>query len=427
MEYIRGTITGIAFGGNGIIRKDGFVVFVPFTAVGDDVTCRIITKKTSYAIGELVTVHSPSENRVPPPCPYFGRCGGCQLQHINYPAQLDYKQQSVEDALKRIGHLNITSPIDIIPASEQWSYRRHIQLTLKPDKGYFTAGYIGTDNHSLVSIETCPIFNELTDPIIKQIQEISFQLVAHPNNHGKVTIMKKDAQQYVLAFHFKQLPPNCIAIIEKAINKYTSLSGATLQSPHEQHVIGQYNITCDVNGMTLQCSPHAFLQNHPEQSANIYHAVTEHIQKIKASHVLDLYCGIGVLTLLLAKKGIEILGVENNPIAVALANENLKWNKIDNAQFICANVDTELPTILDKHSYDAVIVNPPRQGLQNTVVETLLKHKPENIIYISCMPATLARDLAILCKQHYTISTCTAFDMFPQTSHIETMITLRKQ
>lgn len=430
-EIFTGEVTSLAFGGQGIIRQEGFVVFVPFTAIGDRITYRIINKKKSYANGELLSVLQKSAERTTPLCPYFEKCGGCQLQHLTYQAQLEHKKQCVEDALKRIGHLKNAPVSSLIASQQQYAYRRHINLTLRPKNDFFEAGYIASDHRSLLEVEVCPIFTAqtaLNSPnIIKEIQAVSKKLKSQPGNEGKVSILKQENGQFLLHFHFKHLPPNASKVLEAALTDYPDWAGVALGSPHKTLSFGNATTTLNIEGLRFTISPHAFIQNHPEQSLNIYHEILKIAAELNAKNVLDLYCGIGISSLLLAKQGCEVLGIESNSDAIKLARANANQNKISNVNFLCADVQDVLAATSKKFKPELVIVNPPREGLYPKVVQELLDMRAKAIVYISCMPSTLARDLGLLCQEHYQIQACQPFDMFPQTGHVETLVLLEQK
>lgn len=430
-EIFTGEVTGLAFGGQGIIRRDGFVVFVPFTAPGDIVTYQITKKKKSYATAELLSILQKSTQRTMPLCPYFGKCGGCQLQHISYEAQLEHKRQCVADALKRIGHLKDSVVLPVIPSKLHYAYRRHINLTLRPKNNFFEAGYIATDHHSLLVVDVCPIFTseilgKSSTNIIKEVQAVSKRLKSQPKNEGKVSIIKQENGKFLLHFHFKHLPSNAAQVLESALTDYPEWSGVALGSPHKTLSFGSTTALLHIEELEFTISPHVFIQNHPEQSLNIYHKILAVTRELRIKKVLDLYCGIGISCLLLAKQGCEVVGVESNDDAVKLARSNAKHNKIAQVNFLCADVQDVVRSVCEKFNPELVVVNPPREGLYPKVVQELLTIRPNAIVYISCMPSTLARDLGMLCQEHYRIQECQPFDMFPQTAHIETLILLIK-
>ena len=422
-QIIEGEIETIAFGGEGILRYRGFVVFVPFAAIGDRISCRITETKRSFAKGTLIDLKYASRYRAQPPCPYFGTCGGCQLQHLKEEAQLKYKLSAVTDSLKRIGHLSIP-PLQIIPASSNWAYRRHITLHLKPKEEGFEAGYIGQDNHSLIVIQTCPIFNEPHDPIIKQLQYLVRHLSNPSQQEGRVTLLKNQRDQFILSFQLEDKSESNLKIFQDALQQSPYLAGIIVQTPHEKICLGDPYCEQKLEGLTFRFSPQTFIQNHLEQSTNIYRQICDLAGRTFQHHILDLYCGFGITTLLLANRGHLITGIEVKGEAIKCAQENAAFNHLKNAHFMQGDVEKVIPRWLKTHQPSLIIVNPPRQGLSKGVLQTLVKTQADSLIYVSCMPTTLARDLNVLC-QYYQLQEGCVYDMFPQTAHVETLVYLK--
>lgn len=425
-QLIEGEIETLAFGGEGILRYRGFVVFVPFTAVGDRIVCQIKEIKRSFAKGTLVNILRASSYRVQPLCPYFGTCGGCQLQHINDQAQLKYKEHAVSDALQRIGHLTVPT-IHMTPASLKWAYRRHVTLHLRPKDNGFEAGYIAQDNTFLVVVQTCPIFNEPHHPILQQIQQLVQQIDNSTQQEGRLTILKNHRDQFILSFLFTHALPIDRKIFQTTLQQNPSLAGIIIQTSQEQIQLGDPYCEQKIENLTFRFSPQAFIQNHAEQSLAIYRKICQLASQTPQRHLLDLYCGFGMTTLLLAQEGYSITGMEYNPEAIKFAQENAVFNHIKTAHFIQGDVEKLLPRWFKLHQASLVVTNPPRQGMSKEVIQILLKAQAENLIYVSCMPSTLARDLSLLCAKDYQIQECHVYDMFPQTAHVETLVYLKKK
>lgn len=423
---ITGEITNLAFGGEGILRHENLVIFVPFTAIGDLVVCRITKRKKNFAHAELVELLNPSPERIKPLCPYFGTCGGCQLQHIDYKAQLEHKQQTVVDGLKRIAHLPIESIPPTNPAETQWAYRRHITLTLKTNpQGTLSAGYIATD-HSFLPITHCPIFTTPEDPIINQINAFVNQLKYPPNCEGKATILKHTTKAaYLISFHFEYKPENVTALAQKFMTSHPNWAGVLLKAPGFFQVYGLASSQLIMDDLSITFSPEAFIQNHPEQSSKIYRSIYQIAQSVAKGPILDLYCGIGITSLMMARVGYSVVGVESNREAIKLAQLNSKNNRAENVSFIKADVKEILPKLLEQYTPSLVVINPPRQGLEKEIVKMLIRNSVKDIVYVSCMPATLARDLKEMCPEHYQVVACQSYDMFPQTAHVETVVHLK--
>lgn len=421
-DVFESKVETLAFGGRGIVRLDGMVVFIPFALPDDLIKFRIVDKKSSYATGEILEILEPSPYRIEPPCPHFGICGGCQLQNLAYDKQLEHKKEALKETLKRIGHLDVDN-LFIVPTEQQWAYRRHIHLTLKPTQHGFEMGYIGYDNKTMVPIRICPIFTEKETPL-QQLTEMCKKFSAEPHNEGRATLLKQGDAQFIIHFHFKFKPENASEVIDEGMRSFNIFSGMILTTPKETLRWGKTTTTTELNGMKIEYSSQVFIQNHPEQSYRIYNEIIEIAKHFGIKNVLDLYCGIGTLTLMLAKQGANIVGIENNRESIKFAKKNQAENGIENCKFVLADVRNVIKEYLES-PLDMVIVNPPREGLDKSVVESLCKHKPKYLIYVSCMPPTLARDLSALTKNGYRLSFVQAYDMFPQTAHLESLALLK--
>ncbi len=421
-QLITGTIEDLAFGGAGIMRHAGQVVFIPFTAPGDSVEAEITAIKPRFAQAQLKQVLNPGPDRIKPRCPYFGSCGGCQLQHLNYAAQLRYKQQSVQAVLTRLGGIS-QFEIEMHPATPHWHYRRHIHLQLRRKEGSgFVCGYIGVDNISLVQAATCPIFLEEQSVVLQQINELAAALPAGRIQTGRLAIFKT-ARGLLAHFHFGEaLPIASQEIFKQFLGANREWCGIEVSSPGQSHLVGEESLLYETNGLVIEASSRAFLQNHPQQSALIYQTLLE-LTKNTSGKLLDTYCGLGATSILFSKNGWQVTGIEYNAQAVQLARRNAARNE-SQVNFLQGKTEDLLRRELLKQKPDLVLLNPPKTGLHKKVVQELCEFAPKQLLYISCQPATLARDVASL-KEKYDIQSCQAFDMFPQTAHVETLLSLR--
>ncbi len=425
-QEIEGTVSHIAFGGKGILRYDGLVVFVPYTAVGDVVRVKVREQKKSYAEGLLVEVLEASSGRAEPKCPHFGICGGCQIQHIGYEQQLAYKRDAVVDTLQRVGKLTLDD-FDIVGTPQQWHYRRHIRLTLLQQQGHYALGYLAAGTHNLVEVEVCPIFWELHDPIVSQLRRHIAQLdIAKAATRAYVSLTKNGSGGLIVCFDFDgKAPSNASRVIQDMIAGVPTIVGVHIASKNYRDTFGDVGCSMTIEGLKFSYVATAFVQVHPEQSAALYAHLMELAAPKQGDKVLDLYCGVGVISLLLAKSGAETIGVELSADAIAQAKANAKNLGLSNASFFEADVSKILGRLL-KQGFDRVIVNPPRTGLDRRVLHALRDQGPRHLIYVSCMPATLARDLKELCHGGYKIVSCRSYDMFPQTAHVETLVCLER-
>jgi 23S rRNA (uracil1939-C5)-methyltransferase len=424
-SIVRGKITHIAFGGDGILRHEGLVIFVPFTAIGDEITCQILKVKKKFAYAQLLQVLQKSPDRIEPRCPYFGTCGGCQLQHLTYNAQLEHKSQSVSDSLKRLADLPLSSISPIVSTEFQWAYRRHVTLTLKSNfEGALSLGYIGTDKRSLIEITHCPIFQESYDPIILQVRDFAHKLKCPHGSEGKVVILKNESEgKYILSFHFQHLPYQAVKLTRDTLNLYSNWAGIILKAPGFFQSFGIFISQFTIDKLSISFSSEAFVQNHPEQSKKIYKAIREMAKKSEGN-ILDLYCGIGITSLMMAENQRKVIGVESNAEAIKLARQNALNNHVDSVTFIQADVKNVVAKLIKKHSPNLIVINPPRIGIEKDVLQALVTSKSKELFYISCMPPTLSRDLKHLCAENYEVVCCQSYDMFPQTAHVETLVHL---
>ncbi len=369
-EQVQASVQKLVFGGKGLIRHQGWVIFVADVIPDEVVVVRITAKKKSYFEAELLEVVEPSPLRVKPPCPYFGTCGGCQLQHIAYEGQIAYKKEWLIDALERALKCTVDFPVDITPAKKEWCYRQKVTLHGKE------CGFYARDNTTILPIERCLIFSE------KSFSSVRAKEAEH-------TVVMRNSQ-----------------------DDWAFMAGGKIEG--DRAIFER-----EIEGLRFFFSPKVFVQNNPEMALILYKDV---LAKVAPGPILDLYCGVGILSLLAAREGRQVLGVELDGDAISLAKKSAQENKIQNIEFYamaCEKIQT-LPIT----QYGTWIVNPPRTGLSEKVVEIITKNKPKELIYISCMPATLARDLKVLCQSGYTIRRAHVYDMFAETCHLESVIYL---
>lgn len=420
---ITGHIQSIAFGGDGILKSDGLVIFVPFTAPDDQVTIEMVSKKKNFARGHLRILHAPGPDRIPPVCPYFTTCGGCQLQHINYPAQLEIKRRFIEDALHRIAKIPMHVPA-IIPAPHQYAYRCHVTLRMKPHSTGFQAGYTSWDHLHFIPITQCPIFCASEDSIVRDVQ----QLLASLDNQGIQDAhlrLFKSQDNYLLALQCIPHPPsNVESVCKQWLHTHPSIQAIVINTPSEKIIYGTPICETESLGISAIFSPFGFLQNFPEQRDVIYNSILADAPKGKK--VLDLYCGIGITSLLFAQQGNTVIGIELNPESIAIAEQNALRNHIHTTTFYAKRVEEVSASFLKTFQPDSVLCNPPREGLDPSVIEALIACRVPDIQYLSCMPSTLARDLKLFTAHGYTIKKIQGFDMFPQTTHVETLVLLNR-
>lgn len=377
-------IEKLVFGGNGLTRIDGKVTFVPFSAPGDEVTLNVTKEKKDYQLAQIDEILKEGPHRVLPKCPHYKTCAGCQLQHLSYEGQLEIKKQFIFEALK-------IESLTMNPSPKEWAYRSHIRLNLAKESHGFKMGYIGWDNKSLVTPSTCPLF--IDDPSF--FPTLSEALLALPNEGIKsasLRIFHLDQQIYLAFSTFPRLP--------KTLLSFPFAKATAYKSPGKERKLGPFPF-----------SPYGFMQSNKEVTEKIYQTIIDGAGT-QPKNILDLYCGAGTTSKRLASMGHQVIGIEANGVLIPKKSP----------LFICSKVETALPKVLKTFSPDLIIVNPPRTGLAKEIIAYL---KGKHLFYLSCMPSTLARDLERL-SPFYAIDSVEAFDMFPQTTHVETLVKLTR-
>jgi 23S rRNA (uracil1939-C5)-methyltransferase len=417
------TIKDIAFGGEGVGRIDNLVVFVPFTAPADVIELKITQRKKSFARAEMLHLIEAGPDRIPAPCPYYQVCGGCQFQHLTYEAQLEIKRKFIEEALARIAKISYNVP-PVRPSSKLYGYRRHITLKMKGSSHGWVLGFSSASGQDLLSIRSCLLLQEETS-IVEDAQQLVQQFLPHSEGQGSLKILKGSNGLYIFALDFdSSVPSNLQQVSAQFLSGSNSCSGIICRSPDLGFELGETSLHFSYQGFDFSYSPFGFVQNHPEQSANIYDLASSWAEESK--RVLDLYCGIGITSLAMARKAEQVIGIELSADAIYFAKLNAKNNHCKNVEFYCSPVESITKKIIAKLEPDTVLINPPRTGIEKEVVLEIIKANPEKIIYISCYPSTLARDLREFSEKGYTIADLQGFDMFPQTTHVETAVLLTK-
>ncbi len=385
----------------------------------ETIRAKITDCRKKFGFAKLISIITPSSDRVKPPCPIFGKCGGCQLQHLAYEKQLEAKTQKVIDALSRIGKINPTIIQNCISSPQPFAYRNKIQL---PVFGT-TLGLYAKNSHDLIPVDHCLIHCELGEKVFQTIKRL---LKENPVPLRHVLIKSAIATQEVLVILVTSQKTSPIDLAIRIKQEITAVKGVihNIHTGKENVILGDIYHTligesqilerlCD---LTFSISAASFFQVNPKQAENLYLKALEFANVQPHETVLDAYCGVGTLSLIFARRAKKVIGVECVPDAIIDAKENAKRNQITNVEFTCANSEEFIHRLTD---IDVLVLNPPRKGADPTFLEGVKRLFPKKIIYISCDPATLARDLAILESFGYKTEIVQPFDMFPQTSHVE--------
>lgn len=447
-DVIGVVIDDLAFGGEGVGRSDGYVVFVRGGLPGDTLRVRITDTRARYARGTIETVVTRAPDRVPAPCPYFGRCGGCRLQHLAYPAQLAFKDKQVRDCLVRLGGLVGDLPIrPILAAVEPYGYRNKMEFTVAGTTGAPVIGLHETDRYDAVlDIERCLLqserMNQLLDAVRSEIRARAVSVYDPVHETGLlrfVTLREgRHTDQAMVNFvasapDVETLGPAAEAVASRvpdtaSVVLNVNAKKASVAVGTEEHLlVGRDHIVERLDDVRFQVSANSFFQTNTVQAERLFGVVEEACELSGDETVLDLYSGTGAISLLLARRCARVYGVELAAAAVDDAIRNARANGIENCTFLSGEVRHVLPDLVRQGvRVDVAVADPPRAGFHPKALGALISLRPARVVYVSCNPATLARDLGDLVRGGYRVEWVQPVDMFPQTSHIEAVARLRR-
>ena len=411
-------IDSLSYGPYGIGRVDGKAVMIPHTAPGDTVEARLVESKERFAIGETVRIVNPASVRQTPPCPYVSACGGCSWQHIQYAVQLKAKQQSVEDALRRIGKLDGFEMRPIIPSPGEYHYRRRIRLQISSSG---TLGFYGASSHQLVEIDFCLIADARLNGVIQTIRRWARDVRTSLQDLELVSGDEPN-QLVVVARATDKFLPSDVPACEDLVGENSSLQGLIMSGNNWRKVWGQPVINVKlIDDLSLTVDADVFTQVNPEGNRRILDALLRLGDFQSSDRVLELYSGAGNFTLPIAQRSREVVAVEGDRPSIANGKLNAQKNNLENIRWICSPVPTAVAQLQKrKEKFTKIILDPPRSGAKG--IEIILSALgADRIIYVSCNPTTLARDLAALAKHGYKPKLIQPIDLFPQTFHVETL------
>ncbi|HSL51856.1 MAG TPA: 23S rRNA (uracil(1939)-C(5))-methyltransferase RlmD [Candidatus Deferrimicrobiaceae bacterium] len=447
-EILSLTIDDLAFGGEGVGRADGYVVFVPGGLPGDRLRVRLVQARSRFGRGVIDAVEQPSPQRVEAPCPYFGRCGGCRLQHMAYPAQLAYKAKQVADALQRLGGLTGIEVRPIIGAEETFGYRNKMEFTVaRSPKAPLVVGLHEADRYDAVlDIERCLLQSDRMNALLAEARGFFAE--------RGLTVYEQDTGEGLLRFlmlregrHTGELMTNVVtsapAVSELAplaqrlqardagttsVVMNVNPKKASVAVGVEEHLLGgRDHIRERVGGLTFQVSASSFFQTNTRQAERLFDLVIDSAGLTGTETVYDLYSGTGAISLLLARRARWVYGIEVAQAAVDDAGLNAAANSITNCTFVCGEVRFVLPSLIAKGvTAEVAVADPPRAGFHPKALHALITLGARRIVYVSCNPTTLARDLGELVRGGYRLEWVQPVDMFPHTPHIEAVARLER-
>jgi 23S rRNA (uracil1939-C5)-methyltransferase len=423
---------------------EGIAVFVRGAVPGDTVEAHIIKAAKRYCIGKLIKVISPSPERIESDCPAFPQCGGCSFRFASYNAELEYKKQRVEDAVKRIAHLDI--PVrDVIFADKTERYRNKAQYPVKIENGVLSAGFYAYKSHRIIPCDNCRLQNEAFSECLKAFADWvrEAHITSYDEKTGKgllrhIYLRRGEASGEIMAcaiINADTLPePELLSEKLGKIEGMTSIC-FNVNKADSNVILGEKTYTLwgngtirdELLGKSFNISPASFYQVNHDQCEKLYSKAAEYARLTGEETLVDLYCGAGTVGLTMADKAKRLFGIEIVPQAIENAKANAALNGITNAEFFCGDA-LDGAKELEKRGIkaDVVVLDPPRKGCDSELFDVIARMSPERIVYISCDSATLARDLAILDEKGYAPQEITPVDMFPRTPHVETVVQLSR-
>jgi len=444
-EYIDVAFEDLTHDGAGVAKVNGFPIFVQNALPGESGQVKVIKVKKGYAFGKLIKHHTISEQRVEAPCPVYKQCGGCQLQHVSYEGQLQFKQKQVKDVMARIGHLPDVPVHSTLGMNDPWRYRNKAQVPVAEREGGLVAGFYQQRSHDIINMDACLIQQQANDDVVQAVKSIcekhgvsAYQEQKHKGSlrhimarYGLVT----GEIMVVIVTRTAELPnkkriiediieavPNVKSIVQNVNSKRTNV----ILGNQTNVLWGEEYIYDYIGDVKFAISAKSFYQVNPEQTKVLYDKALEYADLTGEETVIDAYCGIGTISLFLAQKAKKVYGVEIVPEAIEDAKRNAELNGIHNAEFAVGEAEVVIPNWYKQGiKADVIVVDPPRKGCDEALLNTIIDMKPKKVVYVSCGPATLARDLAILEKGGYETVEVQPVDMFPHTTHVENVAVLK--
>ncbi|WP_335869443.1 23S rRNA (uracil(1939)-C(5))-methyltransferase RlmD [Bacillus sp. 2205SS5-2] len=446
-DYIDATFVDLTHDGNGVTKVDGYPIFVPNALPGEKGKVKIIKTSKNFGLGRLLEINQESPFRQEPPCPIYRECGGCQIQHMNYEGQLLAKEKHVRDVMQRIGKLKEVTIHPTLGMDEPWRYRNKSQVPVGLQNGEVVAGFYAKRSHEIVDMPYCIIQDKRNDEVVSLVKDLCEKYGILPYDEEKhrgslrhvmvrsgfrtdevmivfITRTAKLANKQQLIEEIQAQIPGVKSIVQNINSKRTNVIFGS-----ETNVLwGEEVIYDSIGDVKFAISARSFYQVNPEQTKVLYDKALEYAALKGDETVIDAYCGIGTISLFLAQKAKKVYGVEIVPEAIEDAKRNAAINKMDNVEFNVGASEEVIPKWYEAGiEADVLVVDPPRKGCDEHLLETILTMKPKKVVYVSCNPATLARDLRVLEDGGYRTIEIQPVDMFPQTMHCEAVAMIEYQ
>lgn len=440
-ERLEGKVVDLTHEGHGVVKLDRYPIFVPNALINEIITFKVIKVKKNFAIGKLIEIKEPSSDRVEPPCVYYYKCGGCQLQHMTYQAQLNMKKEQVINLFHRKAGFKDTIIHDTVGMEHPWYYRNKTQVPVgKNQEGKIISGFYRQRSHDIIDMDECLIQDQLHQQVMNQIKAWFNELnISVYNEHKKQGLMRHVvvrtghySRELMVIFvtngkKFKQSD----LLVQKMVDAFPYITSIkhNINNTHSNVIMGSESYTLygkdaihdTLSDVTFKISDQSFYQINSIQTEKLYQRAIEYAELNGEDIVLDTYCGIGTIGLYMAPQAKHVYGVEVVSEAIEDAKQNATINQYENTTFVCGKAEEVILKWKARGiKPDVVMVDPPRKGCDDTFLETLLELNPRKIVYISCNPSTQQRDAQHLAKQ-YKLTQITPVDMFPHTTHVETV------
>ncbi|MEB7463336.1 23S rRNA (uracil(1939)-C(5))-methyltransferase RlmD [Staphylococcus succinus] len=440
-EVREGQVIDLTHEGHGVVKLDRYPIFIPNALINETIEYKVIKVKKNFAIGKLIDIKAKSEERVEPPCVYYYKCGGCQLQHMTYQAQLNMKKEQVINLFQRKAGFKDTVIHDTVGMDNPWYYRNKSQIPVgKNDEQNVIMGYYRQRSHQIIDMDECLIQDNMHQDVMNKIKLWFNELnVSTYNEHKKQGLMRhvvirtghhSGELMVVFVTNGKKFKQSAI-MVEKLLTAFPNIVSIkhNINDTHSNVIMGQTSHTLygkdeiqdTLSDVTFKINDQSFYQINSVQTEKLYQKAIDYAELQGEETVLDTYCGIGTIGLYMAPKAKHVYGVEIVAEAIADAQQNATLNQFENTTFVCGKAEEViLKWKADGIKPDVVMVDPPRKGCDESFLDTLLELNPRKIVYISCNPSTQQRDAQQLATQ-YKLTQITPVDMFPHTTHVETV------
>lgn len=446
-EYIDVTIEDLTHDGQGVAKVEGYPLFIANALPGEKIKAKVTKTNKGYGFARLLEVEEQSNYRVEPPCPIYYQCGGCQLQHLSYEGQLEAKEKQVRDVMDRIGKLEDVTIHPVLGMEDPWHYRNKSQVPVGEENGRLIAGFYKQRSHDIIDMDQCLIQNEHNDIMLQKIKAVCAKYGVHAYNEHT----HKGDLRHVMVRYGKSTGEMMIVFItrtDRLPNKEQIIAELTKEMKHLRSIVqnvntkrtnvifgdktkvlwGEEYIYDEIGSVRFAISARSFYQVNPDQTKVLYDQALKYANLTGEETVIDAYCGIGTISLFLAQKAKKVYGVEIVPEAIEDARRNATLNGMNNVEFAVGEAEVVIPNWYKQGIIaDVLVVDPPRKGCDEALLNTIIEMKPKKVVYVSCNPGTLARDLRILEDGGYKTKEIQPVDMFPQTTHVECVSLLQRE